>query len=254
VDGPHDAPPLVLSNSLGTDLHMWDRQAPDFSSVFRTVRYDARGHGRSDVPRGPYTMEDLGADVIGLLDALEIRRAHFCGVSLGGLIGLWVAAHRPERVDRAVFASTAARIGSPGLWEARARAVRDGGMESVADAVIDRFFSASFRARDPHAVRRIRDTLASTPPDGYTATCLALREEDLGRDLPRIRAPSLVVAGTADVATPLAEAERLHEGIGSSRLAILEGAGHLCNVEQPAAFNEAVVSFLTAASPGGEPG
>lgn len=245
LDGPSDGPTLLLSNSLGTDLHMWDWQIPAFSSAFRVVRYDCRGHGRSGVPPAPYTIEDLGADALAVLDAVGAERAHLCGESLGGLVALWLAAHHPERVDRAVFASTAGRIGTPELWEARAQSVRDQGMEGVADTVIERFFSSGFRERHSEIVRPIRTTLLSTAAEGYIGCCMALRDADLREQVPKIRSPSLVVAGLHDLATPVSDAEWLHSKITRSELVVLEEAAHLCSIERPERFGEVVVRFLT---------
>ena len=244
VEGPEDGFPLVLVNSLGTDLGMWDGQAPALAERFRLVRYDLRGHGRSDAPPGPYTIEAFGADLAGLMDGLGIGRAHVCGLSLGGMVAMWLSIHRPERVERTVLAGTAARIGTAALWEERAEAVRAGGMEAVAGTVIDRFFTAPFRDRRPDVVKGFREALTSTRPAGYVGSCLALRDADLRAEVGAIAAPVLVVVGAGDVATPPSDAESLHEGIPGSRLVVLRDAGHLCNVEQPELFNAAVLEFL----------
>jgi 3-oxoadipate enol-lactonase len=245
VDGPGDAPALVLSNSLGTDLSMWDPQMPALRERFRVVRYDLRGHGASDVALGPITIDRLGHDVVDLLDALGIERAHVCGLSVGGLVSTWLAARRPDRVNRAVLGAVAARIGTRELWQDRAEAVRSGGMAAVVDAVLTRFFSERFRSERPDVVARVGQVLAATPPEGYAAACLALRDADLGEEVAGIAAPTLVVVGREDPATSVAEAEWLHARIRGSGLVVLDDAGHLCNLEQPERFTDAVVGFLS---------
>jgi len=244
--GPEDAPAVLFSNSLGTDVHAWEHQAEALAGTFRVVRYDARGHGRSDAPPGPYTIDRLGADAVGVLDALGIERAHVCGISLGGMVALWLAARHPERVGRAVFAATAARIGSRELWEERARAVRAGGTAAIRDLVVSRFFSPAFAAGQPRTVERFTEALLGMSAEGYAASCLALAEADLRDAVGGIRCPSLVIVGDLDVATPLAEARWLHGRIPGSGLLVLEGAAHLCNVERPGPFTEALVRFLSA--------
>lgn len=248
VDGPSDAPTLVLSNSLGTDLSMWEPQVPAFRERFRVVRYDLRGHGRSDEPSGPITIERLGQDVVHLLDALGIDRAHVCGLSLGGVVSMWLATRRPDRVDRAVLGAVAARIGTAQLWQDRADAVRAGGMAAVVDTVLVRFFSDRFRAERPDVVAGVGRVLAATPPEGYVAACLALRDADLGEEVAGIGLPVLLVVGREDAATPVAEAERLHALIPGSELIVLE-AGHLCSLERPERFTDAVLRFLSGGGP-----
>ena len=244
VDGPRDAPTLVLSNSLGTDLSMWEPQMPALRERFRVVRYDLRGHGASDVAPGAVTIARLGHDVVDLLDALGIARAHVCGLSVGGLVSTWLAARRPDRVDRAVLGAVAARIGTRELWQDRAEAVRSGGMAAVVEAVLTRFFSERFRSERHDVVARVGRVMSATPPEGYVAACLALRDADLREEVAGIVAPTLVVVGREDPATPVAEAEWLHARIPGSELVVLEDAGHLCNLEQPERFTVAVMEFL----------
>jgi 3-oxoadipate enol-lactonase len=246
VEGPDDAPTILFVNSLGTDLRMWDPQVAALRSSFRVVRHDSRGHGASDSPAGPYSIELLGSDVVGLLDALAIGRAHVCGISMGGMVALWLAARHPERIERAIFASTAVKIGSKDLWDERTRAVEAGGMNAIREAVMQRLLTSSFRERHPRMARRVEATLESTPPDGYAASCLAVRDADLTELVGSIRAPSLIVAGADDVATPPSDAENLHERIAGSELVVLEDASHLCNIEQPERFNQVVLRFLGA--------
>ena len=243
-DGPRDAPVVVFSNSLGTDLRMWEPQAHALAGGFRVVRYDTRGHGLSDAPPGPYTLDQLGGDLLALLDALGIARPNVCGLSLGGMTALWLAAHHPQRVTRAVFANTAARIGSVESWEARIALVRAGGMAAVCDIAVPRFFSAAFRARHPHLTRRIGTMLEATPPQGYIGCCEALRDADLRAALARIAAPSLVIGGALDESTPPAQARELHAAIPGSELLIFPDTAHLSNLEQAEAFTARVRAFF----------
>jgi 3-oxoadipate enol-lactonase len=245
VDGPDDAPTVVLVNSLGTDMRMWDPQVALLSQSLRVVRYDCRGHGASAVPPGPYTIEQLGLDFLALLDTLQIERAHICGLSLGGLVALWAAAQYPERVVRAVFANTAARIGTEEIWNARIDAVRMGGMAAVLDAVVSRFLSEGFRQLHPKIVRQIGEMIEATSPIGYTGACAALRDTDLREMIPAIHTPSLILAGALDESTPPSQARELHTAIVGSELVILQEAAHLSNVEQPEVFSKYVLSFLT---------
>ncbi len=242
-DGPADAPLLVLSNSLGTDHSMWEPQLPAFTRHFRVLRYDSRGHGASAVPPGPYTMEDLGRDVVHLYRALGIRRAHFCGLSMGGMVGMWLAAHAPDCVDRLVLCNTAARLGPPQLWDARIAAVRAGGMPAIVQAGLARWFTAEFLSGSPPMVDRMRQILASTPAKGYIACCEAIRDMDLRAILPDIRARTLVIAGELDVATPPTDARFLSSAIPGARYLELSAA-HISNVEAADAFTDAVLRFL----------
>jgi 3-oxoadipate enol-lactonase len=238
VDGDRSAPPLVLVHSAGTDHRMWDRNVPALDGRFRLIRYDLRGHGRSDVPPPPYRLDDLGRDLVGVLDALDVTTSHVVGASLGGMIALWLAARHPERVDRAAFAGTAARIGTAEGWQQRADAVRLGGTDAVVELVMRRYFSDGFRRDHADVVARFADVLRRQPADGYMGTCLALRDADLRGEIGRVRAPSLVIVGTEDVSTPPSDAERLRASIPGARGAVLDGAGHLCTVERPDTFRE----------------
>ena len=244
VEGPENAPAIVFLNSLGTDVRMWDPQVGALRSRFRIVRHDSRGHGASDVPRGPYSIEQLGSDVVSLLDAFEIERVHLCGVSMGGLVAQWLAANHPERVERAIFVSTAVKIGSKDRWDERIRALKAGGMPSIRDMVMERLVTRSFRQRSPDVAKSVEETLVSTPPAGYAASCLAVRDADLTHEVGRIRAPSLIVVGADDVVISQREAQELREHIAGSELVVLDDASHLCNLEQPERFNQAVLAFL----------
>lgn len=245
VDGPEHARPLVFINSLGTDMRMWGLQASVLGQCCRVVRYDTRGHGQSDVPEGPYTIEQLGCDTLALLDHLGIEQAHVCGLSLGGLTALWLVAMHPERVSCAVFASTAARIGSVDSWQERINAVQAGGMAAVREMVLARFLSPRFREHCPDETRAVSDMLEATNPTGYIGACAALRDTDLRPMISVISVPSLIIAGTLDEATPPAQSKELHAAIAKSRLAILP-AGHLSNIEQPEQFSDHLLRFLAS--------
>jgi len=245
VDGSESADALVLVNSLGTDLRMWDPQMDELTRDFRVIRYDCRGHGESYVPAGPTTIDRLGADLIALLDHLHVERAHLCGLSLGGLTALWVAAHHPERVDRAVFANTGARLGTSESWDDRMRAVRAGGMAAIRDTVVARFLGAQFRETHPDVASRIGDMVESTPAPGYLAACAALRDADLRDVVASIRARSLIVAGELDESAPVRQSEELHAAIAGSELVVLAGAAHLTNVERAEEFTRLVCRWLT---------
>jgi 3-oxoadipate enol-lactonase len=249
-DGDSAAPPLLLLNSLGTDLSMWDEQVQGWSASHHVLRFDQRGHGRSDAPDGAYTLEQLGRDARAVLDAHEVRRAHVCGLSIGGMVALWLAASAPARVRRAVFADTAARVGTEQAWRTRAATVRGEGMAAITDLVLARFFSPAFRASNHPAVARLERGLRAAPVAGYAGSCDALAVGDLRALVPRIRAPSLVIVGTADEATPPADAHALQALLPDAELAELPGAGHLANLEQPARFEQLVREFLSRPDPG----
>jgi 3-oxoadipate enol-lactonase len=243
-DGPPDAPVMVLSNSLGTDYTMWDLQMPMLQRYFRVLRYDSRGHGASAVPPGPYTIEMLGRDALALLDALEVSQAHFCGLSMGGMVGMWLAIHFPERIDRLALCNTAARMGPPQLWDARIESVRQWGMANILAAVIVRWFTPAFFAAEPETVEAMRRMLARMPADGYIACCEAIRDMDQRATLPRIQAKTLVLAGALDAAATPADGRYLAETIPDARYLELPTA-HLSNIEAPQPFSDALVRFFT---------
>lgn len=244
-DGPADAPTLVLSGSLGTHLGMWDAQIPAFARHFRVLRYDARGHGASSVPPAPYTLEQLGRDVTMLLDSLSIEGVHFCGLSIGGMVGLWLGVHARERLDKLVVCNSAARIGTSESWSARIDAVKKSGMTAITPVALERWFTEDFRRRDPLAVERVRQMLLSTPVEGYAGACAALRDADMREDIVRIRATTLVVAGAHDPATTPADGKFIADRIAGASYVELEAA-HLSNIEAKQRYNQAVLEFLTA--------
>lgn len=246
LEGPAGAPVLVLSNSLGTDLGMWAAQMPAFTQHFRVLRYDTRGHGQSLVTPGSYSIEQLGRDVLALLDALDIPQASFCGLSMGGLIGQWLAINAPARIQRLVLCNTAAKIGSPEVWNPRIDTVLAGGaqaMRDLRDASISRWFTPAFAAAEPARVEPIVGMLAQTSPAGYAANCAAVRDADFREQLGSIAAPTLIVCGSGDPVTTPEHGRFMAERIAGARLVEFHAA-HLSNVEAGEAFSRAVVNFL----------
>lgn len=246
-EGNPDGEPIVFVNSLGTDLRMWDAQASALARTFRVIRYDCRGHGGSEVAGETTTLARLGADLVGLLDHLDVARAHLCGLSLGGITALWIAINHPNRVGRAVFANTAARHGTREGWDARIRSVREGGLAAVRDVVVNRFLGPAFRAEHPDAERLVGDMLLATPPSGYIAACTALRDADLRDDVHRIDLPALIITSELDESSPPSLGDELHRAIDGSELVMLPGAAHLSAVERADDFTRILTRFLGAA-------
>ena len=247
LDGPAGAPVLVLSNSLGTDLHMWDAQIPAFAEQFRVLRFDTRGHGASLVSEGPYRIEQLGRDVLALLDALDIQKFSFCGLSMGGLIGQWLGINAAARLDKLVLCNTAAKIGTDEVWNTRIDTVLAGGQQAMCDlrdASIGRWFTAEFAAAQPGKVEPIVGMLAQTSPQGYAANCAAVRDADYREQLAAISAPTLIVCGSFDAVTTPEHGRFMQERIKGAELVEFHAA-HLSNVEAGDAFTQAVLAFLT---------
>lgn len=245
LDGRVGAPVLLFSNSLGTDLGMWDAQCDALGNDFRILRYDKRGHGQSSVPPGPYKIEQLGQDVLGLLDGLRLDRVHFCGLSIGGLTGMWLAIHAPQRLLRLVLSNTGARIGAAEMWNARIEHVGHGGTQAIAAAAVERFFSPQFRARCPQAVAAAESVLGHTAGEGYIGCCTALRDTDLRQRIGDIRLPTLVIAGARDNATPPELGRYLCDHIPGALYRELPAA-HLSNIEGAAEFNTCLRQFLSS--------
>jgi 3-oxoadipate enol-lactonase len=244
VEGSDSAPWLVLSNSLGTQLGMWAPQMSELLKHFRVLRYDMRGHGESSVPAGPYTIAQLGADVIALMDHLKIDRADFCGLSMGGMIGMWLGANQPTRVDRLVLCNTAALIGPAEVWNTRIAKVDSEGMASIVPGVLDRWFTSGFQQRAPEEISVVRQMLLDTPAAGYTANCAAVRDMDQREGLSGIKAKTLVIGGTHDLATPPKDSRLVADRIPGGRYVELDAA-HLSNWEKPVEFTRHLVEFLT---------
>jgi 3-oxoadipate enol-lactonase len=244
IHGPLDAPPLLLGGSLGTDLGMWEGQLP-LAGAVQLVRFDHRGHGSSPAPPGPYTIADLGRDVLDLMDALELQRATYAGVSLGGMIGMWLGANTPERIERLVLMCTAARMPNADVYAQRAVTVRGAGStEGVADAVVDRWLTPSFGAAHPEIRTWLRMVLTSTDPEGYASCCEAVGRMDLRDQLNRIGAPTLVISGAEDRATPVELQDLIAVAIPGSRHEVVDSAAHLPGIEQPDRTNELIGEHL----------
>jgi 3-oxoadipate enol-lactonase len=245
LEGPEEAPVLVLSNSLGTTLGMWDEQAPALNERFRLLRYDHRGHGGSPVPPGPYRIEDLGRDVLALLDRLGVERFSFCGLSIGGMVGMWLAGEAPERVERLVLCCTSARF-APETFDSRARTVRAEGVSAIADVVVERWFTPALRTSRPDVVEWARRMLLGTPAEGYAGCCEAIRDADLSGRLGTISAPTLVIAGADDPAAPPDQAELVRDSIPGASLEVIPDAAHLANIERPEAVTQTILDHLSS--------
>jgi len=243
VRGPAGGPALLLSNSLGTSFDMWGHQLGALISRFRVVLYDIRGHFGAEPPAGPYSLDTLGGDVIAVLNHAGIERAHVVGLSLGGLTAQWLGIHAPERVGRLVLANTGAQLGTAELWNERIETVESSGLAAISAQILARWFSPSFREREPQTVVMFRAMLEGCHPRGYAGCCAAIRDADLRDRITAIAAPTLVIVGAADVATRPALGELLRDRIPGARLVGLDAA-HLSNVEQAEAFTDAVISFL----------
>lgn len=245
VAGDIDSPPLLLLNSLGCALEMWDPQIDDFAARFHVIRYDVRGHGRSSLgSKAAVSIDELTRDALAVLDAAGIERAHWCGLSLGGMTTMWAATHHPERVAAIVLSNTSAYLPPRENWTARIDTALSQGMSALVDVVIGRWFTAKFREEHPEAVAPIRSMLAETNPAGYAACCAAIRDMDQRESIRDLRVPTLVIAGARDPATPPEHAELIRESIPGARVAVLDAA-HLSNVECAPAFTAAVLGFLS---------
>jgi 3-oxoadipate enol-lactonase len=245
VSERNDAPNLVLVNSLGSNLHMWDKVLPALEGKYLVLRSDIRGHGQSEASGKAFAIEDLGRDVLKLMDEVGARRSSFCGVSLGGLVSLWIAIHAPDRVDKLILANTAARIGSEEMWKQRIEAVRTMGMEALSAAMIERWFTPAYRNKHPKDVEKIRAMIGATDPEGYMECCAALHDADLRAKAAEVKAATLVITGTHDLATPPALGRALHAAIEHSSYLELD-ASHMAAWECADEFAAAVVQHLAA--------
>lgn len=244
IEGDEQAPVLILSNSLGTSLGMWDPQMPALLQRYRVLRYDTRGHGESGIPDTPFGIDTLGRDVLAIMEHAGVRApAHFCGLSMGGMTGIWLARHHPERFRGFVLANTAALIGPATVWDNRIATVRRDGMEAIVDGVLQRWFKLETLRGDAQHLAPVRAMLQRTDPQGYAANCAAVRDADLRAALHDIRAPALVIAGRHDAATTAAQGRELAAGIEGARYVELDAA-HLSNWERPADFTEAMLEFI----------
>ncbi len=243
IEGNERAPVLMLSNSLGTDLHMWDDQAAEFARHFRLIRYDRRGHGKSGTTPGPYSFERFGRDILAILDALKIRTVNWCGLSMGGMDGQWLGANAADRVEKLVLANTNFYYADKAPWADRVKFVRERGLAQLVDANMERWFTKGFRETNPQAIARMKKIFLGSNPDGYVGCVEAIRDMDFRASNPRITKPTLVIVGKHDPATPPAAGEEIARQIKGAKVAALEAA-HISNIEQPKAFTEAVLNFL----------
>jgi 3-oxoadipate enol-lactonase len=245
LTGDPENPVVVLSHALGTNFRLWNSQVEILSRSFRVLRYDIRGHGGTEVAPGPYAIDMLARDLLALLDGLGIDKAHMAGVSLGGFIAQWLGANARDRVGRLVLANTAAKVGSRDGWNSRIALVREGGMEAIAQASIERWFTPGFISREPAAIETARRALVETTAEGYVGCCAAIRDMDLRELSPRVEASTLVIAGSADQSTTVADAEWLARHMPRARV-VVHSAAHLSNVEARDRFNDDVMRFFSS--------
>jgi 3-oxoadipate enol-lactonase len=243
VAGSESAPALMLSNSLGTTLAMWDDQVGEWARHFRVIRYDRRGHGRSGVPQGPYSMERFGRDVLAVLDSLGVKKTSWCGLSMGGMVGQWLGANAPDRIEKLILSNTHCHYAEKAFWNDRIKAVEANGLAPLVEPNMQRWFTEGFRARAPETMARMKEMFLSTDPKGYIACCYAIRDMDFRASNPRITAPTLVIVGAQDAATPPAAGEAIAQQIKGAKVASLDAA-HISNVEQPKQYTETVLNFL----------
>ena len=244
ISGPEGAPVLMLSNSLGTTRHMWDPQMGAFTRHFRVLRYDRRGHGKSAVPKGPYNMEMLGRDVLAVLDGMGIEKAHWLGLSMGGMEGMWLGANAGNRFDKLILSNTSSHYPDKTMWNARMDAVtKAGAVSAISDMVINAWLTQGFQKSHPDVTSRMKEMMMSTPVEGYLGCCAAVRDMDHRDLLKAIKNPTLIIAGSKDPATNVAAAEFIRDNIKGSKLAIVEAA-HIANVEVPEVYAKTVLDFL----------
>jgi 3-oxoadipate enol-lactonase len=246
VAGSADAPVVLLGPSLGTTSAIWAAQIPLLARQFRVVAFDHRGHGKSESPPGPWAIDDFGLDVVALLDELDVSRISYVGVSLGGMVGMWLTAHVPQRVERLVVICTSAHLHAQQYWADRAATVRKHGMQAIVDPVVERWFTPAFAARCGDVVQQHKQMLGSTPVQGYAAACEAIGAMDLRPDLPHISAPTAVIVGADDLAIPVENSHEIAAAVPGARLVVVRDAAHLANVEQPEQVSRAIVEHLEA--------
>lgn len=243
--GPPDAPVLLMGGSLGTTADMWEPQLPALAGAARVVCFEHRGHGRSPVPPGPYRIDDLGGDVLALMDRLGVQRASYCGLSIGGMVGQWLAINAPERIDRLILMCTAAHLPPADAWHERARVVRGAGSpEPVAEAVLGRWFTPGYVEREPQTVERYRTMICSIAAEGYAGCCEAIAAMDLRDGLPRISAPTLVLAARQDPSIPPEHGAAIAQAVTGAQLEVLDPGAHLLSVERADAVNRLILQHL----------
>jgi 3-oxoadipate enol-lactonase len=243
TSGPERAPVIMLCNSLGLTHAMWDPQMKQFTRDHRVVRYDRRGHGRSGVTKGPYSIEMLARDALAIMDALDLKTVNWCGLSMGGMVGQWLGANAPDRIDRLVLANTHYYYADKDMWHGRMAAVADKGLAAIVDGTMERWFTADFHEHEPGVIAAMMDIFLATPVEGYLACCAAVRDLDTRDLLARIKAPTLVVAGRHDKATPVEAGEYIRSHIAGASMTLLDAA-HISNVEQSDDFTAEVLGFF----------
>ena len=242
-EGRQSGPTLMLSNSLGSTMQMWEPQMKALTQLFRVIRYDRRGHGKSAVAPGPYSMERFGRDALAILDDLNIEKAHWCGLSMGGMVGQWLGANAGNRVNKLILSNTSSYFPDKAMWNGRLQMVREKGLAGMGDANMERWFTKGFRERAPQDMKKMHDMFVATKLDGYIGCGEAVRDMDHRPLLPKIAAPTLVIAGKHDPATPLEGNEYIQKNITGAKLAVLDAA-HIANIEQPQAYTDTVLGFL----------
>ncbi len=243
-DGPQDAPVLMLSNSLASNLHMWDAQVEALASKFRILRADTRGHGKTEVTNPPYTIQLLLDDAIALLDALQIQKVHFCGLSLGGMIGQRFGAFHGDRLHSLTLCDTTSQMRDPSIWDERMKMAKERGMAGIQSATMTRWFTQNFLSSGGGVIKGIEEMIEATPLVGFLGCCEAIKEMNQVDILNKIQSPTLVIVGEDDQSTPLAAAQFLKENIEGSELVVIKSAAHLANVEQHEAFNVALGAHI----------
>lgn len=241
--GDKSNPALIFSNSLGTNYSMWQPQIDALQHDFFVICYDTRGHGQSSAPEHAYRIEELGQDVVDLLDHLQVQTANFCGISMGGLTGQWLAINRPEHFNKIIVSNTAAKIGNQSAWQQRADAVRQAGLQLIADTAASRWFTEGFIKTHPDIVKKMSDNLAEGSASGYANCCMALAKADLREDLKKAKVPMLVIGGEQDPVTTVADGQAMVDTAPNATLATID-ASHIANIEQPNAFNQLIKAFI----------
>lgn len=249
IDGASDAPLVVLANSVGTTTAVWQLLLPAFTTRFRVLRFDHRGHGESSSPPAPWSIADMASDVASLLDQLGWSRVRFAGLSLGGMEGMWLAAHRPDLVEKLAVICSSAHFDAPESWHARAATVREAGMAAVVDKVVDRWFTPVFAVENPGVVDEFKEMLAATPAAGYAACCDALADLDLRAELASVKAPTVVVSARDDLAIPAMHAKAIADTVPGARFVVVENAAHIAVVEQPEQLSQIIIDHFCASEP-----
>jgi 3-oxoadipate enol-lactonase len=243
VEGREDAPVLMLSNSLGATHRMWEPQVKAMTEHFRLVRYDRRGHGQSGLTKGPYSMEGLARDALAVIDGLGLQKVNWCGLSMGGMEGMWLGANVPERINRLILSNCTDHYADKTPWNDRIKLVREKGLKGIVAATMERWFTKDFRERSPDTIAWMTEMFLATPLDGYIACGEAVRDMDHRAFLPKIKPPTMIIAGRHDPAATPAVAENMRARIPGAKLTVLEAA-HISNVERPREYNDALLTFL----------